>query len=68
MSSVITKLQRIVEMFFRWYENNDTNANPGKGHVPSSYNTQRVVPFDEVKFKEHISKICDEPTQTKNAS
>ena len=83
MASVITKLQRIVNKIFRWFEN---KANPVKNHVLLSSNIQRVVPFDNVqitsslnekllgitfdlklKFEEHISKICNIVNKKLNA-
>ena len=50
MSSLITKLHRITNKIFRWLENNHMKANPGKSHVPLSFKTQRVVPFDNVQI------------------
>ena len=86
MSSVITKLQRIANKIFRWFENSHMKANPGKSHVLLSSNIQRVVPFDyvqitsilsekllgitfdlELKFEEHISKVCNVVNKKLNA-
>ena len=50
MSSVITKLQRIANKIFRWFENNYMKANPEKSHVLLlSSNIQRVVLCDNVQ-------------------
>ena len=53
MASVITKLQRIVNKIFRWFEN---KANPVKNHVLLSSNIQRVVPFDNVQITSSLSE------------
>ena len=85
MSSVITKLQRIANKVFRWFENNHLNLNPGSNVLLGS-SIQRVVPFDnvritssltkklfeitfdsELKFEEHISKICNVVNKKPNA-
>ena len=56
MSSVITKLQRIVSKIFRWFGNNHMKANPGKSHVLLHSNIQRVVPFDNVQITSSLSE------------
>ena len=58
ISSVITKLQRIVKKKFRSFENNHMEANPGKSDVLLSLNIQKLIPSDNVQI---ISILSEKP-------
>ena len=55
MSAVITKLQRITNKIFSWFENNHVKANPGKCHILLTPNIQLIVPFDNVQVTSSLS-------------
>ena len=44
------------QIFFRCYEDNHMKTNPGISHVLLSYNTRRVVSFDNVQITSSLGK------------
>ena len=64
--SLVIKLQRIANIFFRWFENNHMRADPGKSHVLLSSNMHLVVPFGNVQITSSLSEKLLGMTRNEN--